>query len=303
MRTQLAFERAQVAAGAELTAVFVEHAEVHEHMRRQHVELHVVALDVQAGSVAHPLEHCVGERACAPLFGLQQLGRHAPRRLGQRYQARARALVQGFDECLDLVLEHAGHQPFAALFVHLVQRKQRHIDGDAVSGIAGFVKVGGQTIDAAHAQRLGKGLRGDAGGFMAHQLFTREQQQLRLLFDFVLVPMLAAGAGADVGRQLLVVKGVDQLFVHQHVLPARLVLEVLHLRNQLEVGRQKGQLAVPVAGHQRFTNENFTRTDRVHPAEVDAPAVVNHQAIQRGALQRSDLRGFLFPVRVQQLLL
>ena len=198
MRTQLAFERAQVAAGAELTAVFVEHAEVHEHMRRQHVELHVVALDVQAGSVAHPLEHCVGERACAPLFGLQQLGRHAPRRLGQRYQARARTLVQGFDERLDLVLEHAGHQPLAALFVHLVERKQRHIDRHAVPGVAGLVQVSGQAIDAAHAERFRKSLRGDAGGFMAHQLFTREQQQLRLLFDFVFVPMLAAGAGADV---------------------------------------------------------------------------------------------------------
>ena len=133
---------------------------------------------------------------------------------------------------------------------------------------------------------------------MAHQLFTREQQQLRLLFDFVLVPMLATGAGANIGGQLLVIKGVDQLFVHQHVLPARFVLQVLHLRNQLEVGRQKGQLAVPVAGHQRFSNEDFTRAHRVHPAEVDAPAVVNHQAIQRSALQRGDLRGLLFPVRV-----
>ena len=211
--------------------------------------------------------------------------------------------MQGFDERLDLVLEHAGHQPFAALFVHLVQRKQRHIDRHAVSGIAGLVQVGGQTIDAAHAQRLGKGLRGDAGGFVAHQFFTGEQQQLRLLFDFVLVPMLTASAGAYVGGQLLVIKGEDQLFIHQHVLPARLVLKVLHLRNQLEVGGQKGQLAVPVAGHQRFLNEDFTRTDRVHPAEVDAPAVVNHQAIQRGALQRGDLRGLLFPVRVQQLFL
>ena len=211
--------------------------------------------------------------------------------------------MQGFDERLDLVLEHAGHQPLAALFVHLVERKQRHIDRHAVSGIAGLVQVSGQTIDAAHAQGLGKSLRGDAGGFVAHQLFTRKQQQLRLFFNFVLVPMLATGTRADVGGQLLVVKGVDQLFVHQHVLPARLVLKVLHLCDELEVGCQKGQLAVPVAGHQRFTNKDLTRTDRVHPAEVDAPAVVNHQAIQRGALQRSDLGGFLFPVRVQQLLL
>ena len=283
--------------------MFVEHAEVHEQVRRQHVELHVVALDVQAGGVAHPLEHRVGERAGAPLFRLQQLGRHAPCRLGQRHQARARALVQGFDERLDLVLEHAGHQPLAALFVQLVERKQRHIDRHAVPGVARLVQVGGQAIDAAHAQRLGKRLRGDAGGFMAHQLFTREQQQLRLLFDFVLVPMLAAGTRTDISGQLLVVKGVDQLFIHQHVLPAGFVLKVLHLRNQLEVGGQKGQLAVPVAGHQRFSNEDLTRADRVHPAEVDTPAVVNHQAVQRGALQRGDLRGLLFPVRVQQLFL
>ena len=64
------------------------------------------------------------------------------------------------------------------------------------------------------------------------------------------------------------------------------MLQVLHLGNQLLVGRQKWQLGVPVAGHQCFTNKNFPRRDRVNPTKINPAAVVDHQAIQRGPLQR-----------------
>ena len=108
--------------------------------------------------------------------------------------------MQGFDERLHLVLEHAWHQPFAALFVNLVQGKQRHIDRDAVFGVARLMQISGRAVHATEAQHFWKSLGGDARRLVAHQLFLRQQQQLGLLFDFFPVPGLAAGAAADIRR-------------------------------------------------------------------------------------------------------
>ena len=77
-------------------------------------------------------------------------------RLRQRHQARTRALVQGLEQRLHLVLEHAGHQPFAALFADLVEHEQRHGHGQAVARVAGLVQVGGRAVHAAQAMVLGK---------------------------------------------------------------------------------------------------------------------------------------------------
>ena len=210
--------------------------------------------------------------------------------------------MQGFDQGLDFVFEHAGHQPFAALFVHLVQRKQRQINRQPVFRIAWLMQISGQAVHTAQSQVSWKGLCGDAGRLMAHQLFAAEQQQGRLLLDLVFVPALTTCAGTDIGRQLLVVKSVDQLFINQHVLAPGLVLQVLHLLDQFQIGRQKRQLGVPFAGHQRLANENLACRHRVDPAKVHAPAVVDHQAVQGGALQRGYLSGLFFPVRIEQLL-
>ena len=84
--------------------------------------------------------------------------------------------MQGFDQRLHLVLEHAGHQPLAALLVDLVKRKQRHIHSHAVFGIARLVQVDGRAVHTAQTQHFGKSLGGDACCLVAHQLFLVQQQ-------------------------------------------------------------------------------------------------------------------------------
>ena len=110
-------------------------------------------------------------------------------------------------------------------------------------------------------------------------------------------------AAADLGRQLLIIKGVDQLLVHQHILPARLVLQVFHLPDQLLVGGQKGQRRLPLAGYKCLADEDLAGPGQVNAAVIDAPPAVDHQAVERGALQRHHLAGFFLPMRVEQLLL
>ena len=270
-------------------------------MRRQHVKLDVAALNVQRRGLADQLDDRVRQRTTAENRWLIQFFSHASGGLGQRHQPRTRALMQRLDECLHLVLQHSGHQPFAAFFIDLIQGEQRHIHRYAVFCVTRFVQVSRAAVHTTEPHGFRKSLRRDSGRFVTHQFVAGEQQQLRLLFYLSLVPAFKAGTAANIGRQLLVVKGVYQLFIDQHVLPARLVLQVLHLGNQLVVGSQKRQFRVPVAGYQCLANENFTRGNRVNPAKVDPAAVVDHQAIQRGALQRCHLRGLLFPVRVEQL--
>ena len=48
-------ERTQVAAHAQLAAMFIHHKDVHEQVGGHHVELEIRAFDVQAGRVAHTL--------------------------------------------------------------------------------------------------------------------------------------------------------------------------------------------------------------------------------------------------------
>ena len=114
----------------------------------------------------------------------------------QRHQPRARPLVQRLQQRQHLVLQHAGHQPFAALFADLVERIDRHGDGDAVLRVAGFVQVAGLAVDAAQAQRLREGRGRDAGRLVAHQLVARQHQQPRLALHLVAVPALQARAAS-----------------------------------------------------------------------------------------------------------
>ena len=123
--------------------MFIDHPKIHEQVRGQHLQLEVAAFDVHRRGVPHQLEHGICQRACAKHLGLIQVCSHARGRLWQRHQARARALVQGFDQCLHLVFEHAGHEPLTALFVDLVECKQRHLHRDTVFGVPRLMQIGG----------------------------------------------------------------------------------------------------------------------------------------------------------------
>ena len=64
LRAQFGLERGQVATLAELAAMLVDHAQVHEVVRAEHVDLDVVALDVELCGFAHQLEQGVQQIAC-----------------------------------------------------------------------------------------------------------------------------------------------------------------------------------------------------------------------------------------------
>ena len=214
-------------------------------MGGQHVELEVAALDVEAGFGTHLFEQRVGQAAGAKRLGRAQQPRQARGRLRQRHKTPARLLRQALEQRLQLVFEHARHQPLATVVAHLVQHKQRHRHREAVARVARLVQVGGRAVHPAQADGLGKRVGGDACRLVPHEFVAREQQQRRVLFALCAVPGLEGEPAAHLGRQLLVIESVDQFVVDQHVLPARLVLQLLHLGNELLVGGQERQLRLP----------------------------------------------------------
>ena len=292
-----------------LATVFVHHLEVHEEMRAQHVEFEVGALDVQAGFVPRFFQQHVGQAARAKHLGRRQFGGQALGAFGQRHKAAAGPLRQAFQQRLNLVFQHARHQPLGAVFAHLVQYKQGHGHGQAVFGVAGFVQITGLAISAAQTHHFGKRLRRDAHGLVAHQGFAGHEQRLALVAcsgsaaQFLAVPTLQRFAAAHVFGQMLLVKRLNHGLVHQHVLAARLVLQLHHLGDEFFVGGHEGQRRLPLRFHQRFTNEDLPRQHRVGFGKRHTPPAVNHQAIQAGALERHHVAVPRFPVRVQQLFL
>ena len=147
---ELGLQRGQVAPDAELAAVLVDDAQVHQQMRRQLLLLEVGALDVEAGLRRAPRLSSASTRLPSP-NGVAAM--NASANSGSGTQARARPLVQRLQQRDHLVLQHAGHQPLAAVLARLVERIDRHGHGDAVLRVAGLVQVGRRAVDAAEADR------------------------------------------------------------------------------------------------------------------------------------------------------
>ncbi len=285
--------------------MLVDHLEVHEQVRGQRFELEVRGLHRDLGLAAH-----VGDQHVHQCAGAEALGAGAPdeagRVVGQRHAVAAQLLWQRLQEQLHLLLQHARHQPLGAARVHLVQREQRHLQRDAVARRARLEVVGQRHLDAGHRQPLREQVGGHARRLVAHQVVARQVQQPQLVLglaarlQLVAIPALERGAGMDAGRDRLVVEAVNQLVVHQHVLAARFMLQLLDVGQQLAVVREERESGVELALHQRAADEQLARARRILPAERHAPAVVDRQTIERAALERADLRRTLLPVRLGQ---
>ncbi len=77
--------------------------------------------------------------------------------------------------------------------------------------------------------QLGKVVGGDARRLVAHQFVFGQAQQLGLPLLAWRVPRVKSRAAENALGNVLVVEGVDQRIVHQHVLAADFVLQLFDL--------------------------------------------------------------------------
>ena len=194
--------------------MLIDDAQVHEEMRRQRLELEVGTRQRQLRALAHRRQQRVDQAA----VGKGSCIAEGLRELGQGHQARTRALRQALGQGQHFRVQHARHQPFAALVARLVQRIDRQRHGHAVAQVARLVQVLHGAVDATQTDRAREGRARDAGGLVPHQRLTRQEQQLRVGLAGFAVPALEGRAAGRLGWQLALVEGVDQRVVDQHVL-------------------------------------------------------------------------------------
>ena len=143
-----------------------------------------------------------------------------------------------------------------------------------------------------------KVLRGDAGGFMAHQVFAREVQEALVLALGAHPPLLEGGSVVHGRRHARGIKRVDQLFVDQDVRAARLVLEPFDLGDEPPVVREERCARLELAAHQRLADEDLVRRGRVDGPVRDPAVRVDRQPVERSALERDHLAAPRVPLRL-----
>src|SRR6266581_3374775 len=288
----------QRARHTQRTAVLVDEAKVHRQMRPQLAGTECVERQLHRQAFLDGPRQGAQQRLVAVLYDGAEAGGEGVEGL----QAMAEFLRQRLQQRRHLVPEHARHQPLAAVQRHLVHRRQRQRQRDAVIGGAGIVVIAEAQPMTMDIELVGKGLGGDAIGLVAHQLFALEIKPLRHRRLGVAPPVVEGRQRGDVLGNPAVVEGVDQLLVHQNVGAARLVLEGFDVANKFEVMleefRPPHEVLMDIAAHQRLAYEYLPRLPGVHGAEIDAPLGVEEQAVQRRPLPCHNLAGPLLPVRL-----
>ena len=298
--------------------MLVDQLVVHREVWRQHVGTEGVGRHrPTAGIQATRFEDVVDQRRNQSLIQLFVIARYGRQeffdKIRHRHQLGADLLRQRLDQLHQFFLDQPRHQPLHARRRDLVELRQWQGQCHAIARRARLEVIAEHVLHAARLEFVRKGLGGDASRRVAHQVILGQEEELGVVLLGRLAPVVKGGAVVDGGLARLrlgnqvIVEGINQLVIDQHVLPALLVLDLLDVADlllvMLEEGPALGEALVDFLGHQPLTDENLARLGRRQRAVMDAPLGVDHDAVERRALPAGDLHGLLFPVRVEVLAL
>ena len=163
----------QVAAQGELAPRLVDHAHVHEQVRRRLVLRPHVGVEALAGQARRVRQDFLLDAPAARPRAFEEL-RDV---LGHRHQAGADALRQRLHRPRHLVADHARHQPVECGLVDLVEQRERHIDRHAVERMSRLEPVGEGEARLADLHLPREEFLGHRLGAMAHQVGFRHEKQ------------------------------------------------------------------------------------------------------------------------------
>ena len=276
--------------------MLVDHPEVHLQMRRHGLDAKVGLGNADRGLFTQRIDQ--RDHQPASTTGIARPLDKAGGPLVERQQMAAVFLRQGLEQGGDLVGQHAGHQPFGPHRIDLVECEERHGQGHAIVVGAGLEVVGRLKRHTAHAQTLRELAVVDAVGLLAHQQFARQLEQTGLSATGSPPPALELLAAGDLGRHLRIEPVKEELLVDQQIGPADTRLELADLGHHFQVVTKKGAVGVPFACDQRLADQQFARQPRVDAAIGGTPLGIDHQAIDRAALEGDRLPGTPLPVRL-----
>ena len=299
LAAELLAQNHEVAALAKATAMGIDH-----HIERLQMQWHRLEFEIFQGHretlvLAQVLHQGLaqGHAACAVL----PAGAEVIHLLGQRNAMPANPLGQALEQGQHLLLAHARHEPVDLHRIDLIEARQRNGDGHAIVCSPGLESVIECKPQAALLDHGGEGLRGDAIGLMAHEVFTPEEKQLGLLTRGLSPPLPQAIEVIHRGRNPAVVEGLDQGIVDQQVLPTGPLLEPLHLVDEPTVVLEEGQLECGIALHQALTNHDEPGLACLLLAQLrpgQSTAREDGQTIEHTARIAHHAAGLFLPVRL-----
>ncbi|MNH06204.1 hypothetical protein D3C79_655650 [compost metagenome] len=238
--------------------------------------------------------HLVQQR---PLLGVDA-GEQRIGIVGGRHEVLAHRLWHRLDQRHQQLVAQAGDQPLEAFHLHLVEQRQRDVQGDAVGRLPGLELVAQLELEPPLLPEVRVVEIADVGRIPLHQHLPLEVEQFGILLLRLLPPLVEVTAGDHLLGQAGVVEAEQVLVIHQDVATARLVLQRLHLGQQLAVLAEEAMAGLEVPLHQGAADEQLAAQDGIQGAEVDEPLVDQGQAIEGHLLLGHDGAVLLRPVRV-----
>ena len=276
--------------------MLIDHPEVHLQMRRHGLDTKVGLRNADRGMLTQRIDE--RDHQAASPCGIAGPFDKAGSPLIEGQQMATVLLGQGFQQGCDLVGQHPRDQPLGPNCIDLIECEKRHRQGHAIVVGAGLEMVGRLERHTPHAQALRKLAVIDAVGFLAHQQFARQPEQTGLSTTGRSPPALELLAAGDLCGHLRIEPVEEKLLVDQQIGPANTGFELADLGHHLQVVPKESAVGLPVAGHQRFADQQFTGQSRVDAAIGCAPLGIDHQAIDRAALKSDRLPGAPLPVRL-----
>ncbi|MNV54290.1 hypothetical protein D3C71_1464760 [compost metagenome] len=123
--------------------------------------------------------------------------------------------------------------------------------------------------------------RTDLIGTVLDQHLFFKAEQIRVLFCGVFPPVVKMTPGDHVARDALIVETEQGFIINQNVTTARLMLQLLHFRTQLQVGTEECMARLPVAFHQRMADKQFPAQQRIYGAVINLSRSDDGQPEQR----------------------
>src|SRR6267154_2654822 len=150
---------------------------------------------------------------------------------------------------------------------------------------------------SGHLQLVRELRSGNSSCLVTHQILALEEEEPGIVRFGVAAPAVEIRAVVDPLGDEALVERADQLVIHQHVGPARLMLELLDLADEPAVMKKERRARVVVALDQRLADEHLSRSGRVRGTVMHATLRIQQQPVERSALERGDIRGLLLPMR------
>ena len=253
----------------------VHHLNKHAQMVRQGGSLPLLQFDTKA---THALQF-PGHGRQQRLIRRQSFHQGADI-IRHRHKVTTASLRQGPNQRFQFFTQQTGHQPVQSRLGHLIQRSQRHDQGDAVALPGGIKAVFQRQAKPIEFKLIGKLIAAQIRASRKQETLIHEQRGFLFLAGLFVVPVHQPGDSVKVTGQARIVESHARFFIHQNVPTAQFMLHLFQCFKTLAIGFHKRRLSGQLPHDQAFTDHQLTGFFRLNGPIVNRPAAGQNQAEQ-----------------------